>query len=408
VVVVVTTLAIVACGKRGPPLPPLVKLPVAPTELSAERHGPTVDLQLTVPAANTDGTRPANVARVDVYGITGPAALTDDQIVKLGTLVASVPVKAPRDPNQTIDPDEPESTIEAPEGKGLDQGARARVAERLTPEVDTPVDLSKATTRKRSETALPAGPLLPPPLSVPSRTYVGVGVSAKGRRGPLSQRVSVALTKPPAAPAAPDVDYNEQAITVAWTPAGVAEPTPPPGGDEVLPSAPIGVTPRTLGYNVYQVSDAEPPGMTRLTKAAVSETHFSDQRIAWGERRCYVVRAVETIADASVEGDESAPACVTLTDTFPPAAPKGLQAVSTEGAINLIWDANTEKDVRGYIVLRGVAAAATLEAIVMEPIQETSFKDGVQPGVRYAYAVQAVDSAGNVSPMSARVEETAR
>jgi fibronectin type 3 domain-containing protein len=121
-----------------------------------------------------------------------------------------------------------------------------------------------------------------------------------------------------------------------------------------------------------------------------------------------VVRAVETIADASVESDESAPTCVTLTDTFPPAAPKGLQAVSTEGAINLIWDANTEKDVRGYIVLRGAAAAATLEAIVMEPIQETSFKDGVQPGVRYAYAVQAVDSAGNVSPMSARVEETAR
>jgi hypothetical protein len=237
---------------------------------------------------------------------------------------------------------------------------------------------------------------------------VGVGVSAKGRRGPLSQRVIVALTKAPAAPAAPDVGYTEQAITVAWTPAGVAEPTPPPGADEVLPSTPIGVTPRTLGYNVYQVSDAEPPGMTRLTKAAVSETHFSDQRIAWGERRCYVVRAVETIADASVEGDESAPSCVTLTDTFPPAAPKGLQAVSTEGAINLIWDANTEKDVRGYIVLRGAAAAATLEAIVMEPIQETSFKDGVQPGVRYAYAVQAVDSAGNVSPMSARVEETAR
>jgi hypothetical protein len=120
------------------------------------------------------------------------------------------------------------------------------------------------------------------------------------------------------------------------------------------------------------------------------------------------VRALVTVDDVSVEGNESPVTCVMLTDTFPPAAPVGLQAVPSDAAINLIWDPNSEKDLRGYVVLRGRASAESLEPVTPEPIQETSFQDKVQPGVRYAYAVRAVDTAGNLSPVSARVEETAR
>src|SRR5439155_10675769 len=102
----VCALGLVGCGKKGPPLPPLVKLPAPPTDLAAERRGSTVDLQFTVPSVNTDGTRPANVASVDVYGVTGPATLTDVDVLKLGTKIGSVPVKAPKDPNETSDGDE--------------------------------------------------------------------------------------------------------------------------------------------------------------------------------------------------------------------------------------------------------------------------------------------------------------
>ncbi|HEV2986518.1 MAG TPA: hypothetical protein VGX46_19110, partial [Vicinamibacterales bacterium] len=130
-----------ACGKKGPPLPPLLKIPVAPGELMAQRRAGTVDLQFIVPAANTDGTRPANVERVDVYAITGLPTVTDDQILKLGTKVASVTVKAPRDPDATVDPDEPDEEVEPPEGKGLDQGVVARVTEQLSEQALTPVDL---------------------------------------------------------------------------------------------------------------------------------------------------------------------------------------------------------------------------------------------------------------------------
>ena len=123
-----------ACGKKGPPLPPLVKLPLAPADLSAERRGDVVELRFTVPATNTDSTRPANIERAEVYAITAPVlppplALTDDQIVKYGTKVAAIEVKSPRNPNLTADADDPADEVDAPEGGGLDQGAAARVEE---------------------------------------------------------------------------------------------------------------------------------------------------------------------------------------------------------------------------------------------------------------------------------------
>src|SRR5437016_3742661 len=82
--------AVAACGHKGPPLPPLVKTPAAPGEIHAERHGGTVDIQLSVPAANTDGTRPANVSRIDVYALTADRAVNEGDVIKFGTKIASL------------------------------------------------------------------------------------------------------------------------------------------------------------------------------------------------------------------------------------------------------------------------------------------------------------------------------
>lgn len=400
-----------ACGRKGPPLPPLVKLPTAPGDLVAERHGGTVDIRLVVPVANTDGTRPANLARVDVYGITGPTTLTDQEVLKAGTKVASLRVKAPRDPDKTIDPDEAASEMEPPGGEGLDQGAVAHVAEELTAEILRPTDTTKARPRRKPpKTVAAAKPLLPLSPSELARWYVGVGVTTKGRNGPLSQRVVVPMVPPPPPPSVPKVEYDEKAVTVSWTPIRSGNATEPPADSEVLPSTPIGVPVPAITYNVYEVSTSERSDtrLTRLTKDPIDQTQFADARIVWNEERCYTVRAVETIDGVRVESDEAPATCRKLIDTFAPAAPKGLQAISSEGAISLIWDANTEKDIRGYLVMRGDPAAAELTQVTPQPIQETSFKDAVRPGVRYAYAVRAIDTAGNIGAMSERVEETAR
>jgi hypothetical protein len=44
--------------------------------------------------------------------------------------------------------------------------------------------------------------------------------------------------------------------------------------------------------------------------------------------------------------------------------------------------------------------------VTPKPIQATTLRDPVQPGVRYVYAVQALDKAGNTSAPSSRSEET--
>jgi predicted phage tail protein len=150
---------------------------------------------------------------------------------------------------------------------------------------------------------------------------------------------------------------------------------------------------------VYEVT-AE-PSERRLTESAVTAPEFVDKRIEWGGERCYTVRAVHTRGALSVESEPAMPACATLADTFPPAAPTGLIAVASEGAINLIWNANTEKDLAGYLLLRAPAETRAFAPAIADPIRDTTFTDKVQPGIPYVYAVVAVDTAGNRSAPSA-------
>jgi hypothetical protein len=342
-----------------------------------------------------------------VYGMTATQALSEADVIKFGTRIATVKVKAPADPDQTVEPEEVDE-VEL-QSEGLEPGARAHLQERLTAETLKPVTVTPMQKEPRKQLPVVApreGPLLSPVTPMTTRLYVGVSVTTKGKNGASSHAV-VAMMDAPPAPAEPTVDYDEKNILVAWQPIPGAQAAAAPDED-VLPSRPIGVSATSVAYNVYQVSDSTPPALSRLTDKPVTETHLAEKRLTWDEKRCYAVRAYVTLADASLEGPESPTHCVTPKDTFPPAAPTGLQAVPSEGAVSLIWDANSEGDIRGYIVLRGPASGDTLEPLFTDPIQETSFQDHATSGVRFAYAVQAVDNAGNLSKLSTRVEETAR
>ena len=361
------------CGKKGPPLPPLVRVPVAPADVSAVRRADHVELQFTVPAANTDGTRPANISRVDVYAVTSGAALPPEQLIATGKPIATVAVKGPRSPNDVIGPDDPDEDLEPLEGNGLDQGSRATVGEDLT-------------------TAAERGTADNPRL----RLYALVGVSRNGRLGLISPALPVRLSAAPTAPGSPAATYTEASITVTWPPIGEA-----------------------VAYHVYEIprekTDVPPAGASpdqpaevRVTTEPVREPRFVDSRVEWGAERCYRIRTVETVDGLSVESGLSPVTCVTLKDTFAPAPPRGFETGSSNGAISLIWEASQEKDVAGYYVLRGEPGAATLARITPTPIQETSYTDTVPTGARFVYAVVAVDQANNVSEPSERKDETAR
>jgi len=148
---------------------------------------------------------------------------------------------------------------------------------------------------------------------------------------------------------------------------------------------------------------------TPLTPAPVAVTEFVIKGVPFGTERCFEVRPVDQIFGTMVIGPASPRTCYTPKDTFAPAAPKSLAAIAGAGVINLIWDANAETDLAGYIVLRGEAPGDTLQPVTKEPVTVTSFRDeSVRAGTRYVYAVVAVDRAGNNSPQSNRAEETAR
>ena len=379
-----SALIVVACGQKGQPLPPIIRTPVAPV-LTADRRGSEIQISLAVPAANVDGSRPANLTRIDIYAVNGAAStMTDLEMMKRGTKVASVAVKSPRNPDAAVEKDESADDAEPTVGEGLEQGASSAIAEVITASVlNSGADLD--------------APLLGPPAASQLRTYVGVGVDRRGRPGQFSRRVSVPLQLPPAPPPPIAITYEEKKIVITWKP-----PTSNDDGN-VLPSRGFGPLLADVTYNLYDATMGQ-----KLNDKPVREFGYEDYRMDWGTKRCYNVRAVAVVARLAVESEPSGPQCETLVDTFPPAAPKGLNAVATDGAINLIWEANTEPDLAGYLVLRAIGAGQPLQQITSEPIADASFFDGVQRGLRFVYAVRAVDKAGNVSTPSDRVEETAR
>ncbi len=191
----------------------------------------------------------------------------------------------------------------------------------------------------------------------------------------------------------------------------------------VLPARLLTTLPNSIyTYAVYEVAPpnftppkqeegAVPPFPVLLTPAPLAPTTFRDDRFEVGVERCYAVSTVATTGVMSVESAMSKPSCVKAVDSFPPSAPTKLEAVASEGAISLIWEASPEPDVAGYLVLRGEAGRAGLAPLFKKPIKETTYRDvSVKPGVRYVYAVVAVDTAAahNVSKPSNPVEETAR
>jgi predicted small lipoprotein YifL len=501
----VVTIALPACGKKGPPLAPLQLIPAAITDLTMTRSAGEVEARFTLPTTNQDGTQPASLASVELYGISGKPEdpfgnpLNAIEFLKYASLVGTVDV-APPPPPEPPPPPPPADGTEAPPPPPRPprppdprpaQGASVTLHETITPDLLKPFVHPKkrvtataatatATKDKEKEVAeVPPGtPLWWPMVEEDrlSRVYIAVGVSRNGKRGQPSARVSVPLVDPPIVPGAPTLSYDASAIAVSWPPAPNArlriQGAPSTG---VLTSRPVmeGVAPTT--YNVYdakQVAAAEqaaaaaqkaastaaaaaaaagatgtlrpPPvrgGGSTTTGAAVSGVQaaagaaaaatsalplnggtpidgqsFADKRLAFGEERCYVVRAVQTFGAAKLESLSSAPACITPTDTFAPSAPKNLVAVGSEGGVSLIWEANNEADLDGYLVLRGEVAAngtapATLTAITKEPLKDTTWRDTTaRPNVRYVYAIVAVDRSTprNQSPESNRVEESAR
>ncbi len=464
---VLLSLAVVGCGKKGPPLAPLNLVPEAATSARARRLGDTVYLQMSVPQKNANGPGPVALDHLEIYAVTAAPGVhtpSNRELFAGSRIIARIPVKPP------VDPDEPPAEDDAPKDTRPGPGDTITFAEILTeaqlkpqilpapgpaneasaptgapaaasgtaapatpvtaatgtPDEDTPAppsnppavaavpaaggtsiggaptattpspEGSAAQTAPAAAPSAAAPPAPAPPPSVPTRIYIVRGITKRGRAGSPSARLVVPLVSPPPVATALATAFTETAVKVTWFPPVAEGPSAPP-----------------MSFNVYSAApktdSGETAAPTPLNDQPLSAPSFEHAGVAPDVEQCFVVRTVQTIAGTAIESEPSAPACVTPRDTFPPAAPKGLSAVAGPGAVNLIWDANTEQDLAGYLVLRAETPDDTLQPLMSEPTRDTRYRDTtVKPGVRYVYAIVAVDRAGNRSPASPRVEETAR
>ncbi len=432
--IVVLLLALVACGKKGPPLAPLRVAPARIEDLALAKTGDEVRAQFTIPSANVDQSKPADLVAVELYAISGkpedPAgnALSGVEFLRLADLVGRIQVAPPETPGETPDPttgsvaERARAAAEIAARMALPgQGSTGRIVEPLTKADFTPfVHPGKRPLPPPPVKAVLVRPLGTAPAEEPfSRTYVAVGVSRHGTQAAVSNRVAIPLADAPGPPSAVTVVHAETSATVLWTePAGAfhrVQRAAKPDEIEARSLAP-GVIPTT--YNIYRVGRAGGIGAAPakpVNATPIEGTGFTQNPITLGEEGCYQVRAVRVYGSARLESAPSETACTTFVDTFPPPAPANLAAVGSEGGVSLIWDPSPGGDVAGYLIMRGEIGAAgppaTLTQLTAQAVRETTYRDDTpRRGARYVYAVVAIDGATppNRSVESNRVEEGAR
>ena len=171
------------------------------------------------------------------------------------------------------------------------------------------------------------------------------------------------------------------------TPTGLTA-TPRDGGGEVVltwqrAADDVAVT----GYEVLR--DGEPVAVALTTPTATDRT--ASPRTTY----TYAVRALDAAGRA---GELSEPVTVTTTDppdVTAPDVPTGLHApATTSTSVALAWDeAADDRATTGYLVYRG-------DTVVARTDGPAAVEQDLRADTAYAYAVAAVDAAGNTSARS--------
>lgn len=216
-------------------------------------------------------------------------------------------------------------------------------------------------------------------------------VDERGRPSPLS---SYAVVYPAAAVAQPPsglrAEVTQNAVRLTWL--------PPAQNLDGSPAADV-------RFNVYR-RRADGGPLSLRNGPPLATPAFADDDFVFGEEYEYVVRSVSLVRGEPIESRDGPPLRVRPVDTFPPAAPTNLTGASAAGLVNLFFPANTESDLRGYVIYRSeVGDAAPPIKLTPTPIQRTTFQDRTGVGGRvYRYVVTAVDVFGNESAPSNPVE----
>jgi hypothetical protein len=185
-----------------------------------------------------------------------------------------------------------------------------------------------------------------------------------------------------------ETQITEKAIELRWPP-----PASTSGGQQAKFLA---------GYRVYRSLTGKPGSFQLFGES--KEPRYLDGDFEFGRAYSYEVRPLFKDGGITAEGEGSQPYQVIPRDVFPPARVQGLTALYTAGAVELVWTANSEKDLAGYYVYRrenGEQPRKLKKELLRTPLLRDA---SVQPRHTYFYQVTAVDLSNNESQPSEEVE----
>ena len=137
--------------------------------------------------------------------------------------------------------------------------------------------------------------------------------------------------------------------------------------------------------------------------APVEANEWVDTATEYGKRYEYKVQALQKSGVGDVESELSDAAAVTPVDEFPPAVPKGLNAIVATQGFELVWERNTEPDLAGYRLYRAVGGGNFQK--IADIADTPSYSDhSVESGKVYHYKVSSIDRSQNESMPSEPVE----
>lgn len=349
VLLALCALNFIGCGKRKPPLPPRERVQQR-ADLKGFQRGNQVVLSWKMPARNAPADSVLNISRIDIYRLAQsqatPLVLSEEEFAADATLIATMPVQ---------DADFGAKTLQFKDTlKFAGQPVRLRYAMRF--------------------------------------------VNAAGQKAAFSNALLIEPAgKVAANPADLVVTVSQEAVHLTWQP-----PT-----QNIDLSSPASI----IGYNIYRTTSETQPARL-LNTSPVTLTGFDDEFFEFNKDYWYFVRAVSVgLAAEPVESTESNIVKVRGTDTFAPSAPSAITVAAAPGTISIFFAINPEKDIAGYSIYRSETRDAPLNMwtlLTPDLITISTYHDKrVETGKTYFYYLTATDTAGNISPASEIVSETA-
>lgn len=333
---------LVACGIQAPPQPPRIEQPQQVKDLQAVQTGKTIRLTFTRPVLATDGERLDKPVELELFRTIAPAG------------------QNPQPPDTHADP---WITILPHDIADYSQGPKIVYPFHLTAQ---DIQQRQGATYAFSVVVLTGGFRKHP---------------HKGEPSDVAEAKIVNVAEPP----------QNLSVTPSQTELRLTWSRP---GRSLAGGAPSNLS----GYRVY-VSQTGKTNSFQLL-AQTSSNQYDDVTFQFGQQYFFYVSAVSTMDGAQAESDPSPAVTIKPRDVFPPAVPQGLTAVYTAGAIDLLWNANTDADLAGYNVYKKLDDKP-FERVNPQLLPTPIFHDtAVAADKSYQYAVTAVDSAGNESEKS--------